>query len=81
MPCWGLTGRPAHVDERSGRRSGCDSDTFLQQSLDAARENAFSRMLVGIHFRRACVVGLKQGRDVARSVLDRAPFLRDAQVE
>ena len=44
---------------------------------DAARENAFSRMLVGIHFRRACTVGLQQGRDVARYVLERAPFLQD----
>ena len=45
--------------------------------LDAARENAFSRMLVGIHFRRACTVGLQQGRDVARYVLERAPFMHD----
>jgi len=45
--------------------------------LDAANENAFSRMLVGIHFRRACTVGLQQGRDVARYVLGRAPFLQD----
>jgi len=44
---------------------------------DAARENAFSRMLVGIHFRRACTVGLQQGRDVARYVLEQAPFLHD----
>ncbi len=44
---------------------------------DAARENAFSRMLVGIHFRRACSVGLQQGRDVARYVLAQAPFLHD----
>ena len=46
-------------------------------ALDAARENAFSRMLVGIHFRRACTVGLQQGRDVARYVLERAPFMQD----
>ena len=44
---------------------------------DAARENAYSRMLVGIHFRRACEVGLKQGRDVAQAVLKRAPFLHE----
>jgi hypothetical protein len=44
---------------------------------DAARENAFSRMLVGIHFRRACTAGLQQGRDVARYVLEQAPFLHD----
>ena len=42
---------------------------------DAARENAFSRMLVGIHFRRACVVGLALGRNVARYVLENAKFL------
>ena len=45
--------------------------------VDAARENAFSRMLVGIHFRRACTMGLQQGRDVARYVLERAPFLHE----
>jgi hypothetical protein len=44
---------------------------------DAARENAFSRMLVGIHFRRSCTVGLQMGRDVAQYVLERAPFLHD----
>jgi hypothetical protein len=31
---------------------------------DAAKENALSRMLVGIHFRLACEVGLAQGIDV-----------------
>ncbi len=31
---------------------------------EAAKENAFSRMLVGIHFRLACEVGLAQGIDV-----------------
>ncbi|MEO5960285.1 MAG: vanadium-dependent haloperoxidase [Opitutaceae bacterium] len=31
---------------------------------DAAKENAYSRMLVGIHFRLACEVGLAQGLDV-----------------
>jgi hypothetical protein len=45
--------------------------------FDAARENAFSRMLVGIHFRRACTVGLQQGRDVGRYVLEQAPCLHD----
>ena len=56
-------------------------DATLTRSYDsvlaAARENAFSRMLVGIHFRRACTVGLQQGRDVARYVLEHAPFLHD----
>jgi hypothetical protein len=28
---------------------------------DAARENAISRMLVGIHFRLACTAGYAQG--------------------
>ena len=45
--------------------------------LDAANENAYSRMLVGIHFRRACTVGLQQGRSVARYVLEQAPFMHD----
>lgn len=49
----------------------------FQGALQAARENAFSRMLVGIHFRRACVAGLEQGRLVGRAVLKQAPFLRD----
>ena len=44
---------------------------------DAARENAFSRMWVGIHFRRACTAGLQMGRDVGRYVLEQAPFLHD----
>ena len=47
----------------------------FDSALDAARENAYSRMLVGIHFRHACEVGLKQGRDVGRAVLERASFL------
>jgi hypothetical protein len=45
--------------------------------FDAAYENAYSRMLVGIHFRRACTVGLQQGRNVARYVLEQAPFMHD----
>jgi membrane-associated phospholipid phosphatase len=61
--------------------AGAGADATLTRSydsvFDAARENAFSRMLVGIHFRRACTVGLQQGRDVARYVLERAPFLHD----
>ena len=42
---------------------------------DAARENAYSRMLVGIHFRRACTVGLQQGREVGHYVV--AAYLHD----
>ena len=37
--------------------------TFTRIS-DAAKENAISRMLVGIHFRLACTVGYEQGVDV-----------------
>jgi hypothetical protein len=32
-------------------------------------------MLVGIHFRRACTVGLEQGRDIGRYVVEHAAFL------
>ena len=42
---------------------------------DAAKENAISRMLVGIHFREACMVGLSQGTDVGRWVVQHASFL------
>jgi hypothetical protein len=41
---------------------------------DAAKENAISRMLVGIHFRAACMAGLEQGRDVGSWVVRHAPF-------
>jgi hypothetical protein len=37
--------------------------TFYRIS-DAAKENAISRMLVGIHFRLACTVGYEQGLEV-----------------
>jgi hypothetical protein len=33
---------------------------------DAAKENAISRMLVGIHFRLACTVGYDQGLAVGQ---------------
>jgi len=39
---------------------------------EAAMENALSRMLVGIHFRSACLAGLKQGRDVGAWVVHHA---------
>jgi len=42
----------------------------------AAMENAYSRMLVGIHFRLACTVGLEQGREIGRYVLEQAAFLK-----
>lgn len=40
---------------------------------DAAKENAISRMLVGIHFRHACIVGLQQGREVGYWVIKHGP--------
>jgi hypothetical protein len=43
----------------------------------AANENAYSRMLVGIHFRRACTAGLEQGRQVGRFVVEHAAFLQN----
>ncbi len=47
----------------------------FNSAFEAARENAYSRMLVGIHFRRACVVGLQQGREVGHYVA--AAYLHD----
>jgi membrane-associated phospholipid phosphatase len=76
-----LVGANRPFQHTSTSAPGAGPDATLTRSydsvLDAARENAFSRMLVGIHFRRACTVGLQQGRDVARYVLEQAPFLRD----
>lgn len=43
----------------------------------AANENAYSRMLVGIHFRRACAAGLEQGRKIGSFVVQNAPFLQN----
>jgi hypothetical protein len=43
----------------------------------AANENAYSRMLVGIHFRRACTAGLEQGRQVGQFVVQNAAFLKN----
>ena len=48
----------------------------FDSARDASQENAYSRMLVGIHFRLACEVGLKQGREVAHEILERASFLQ-----
>jgi membrane-associated phospholipid phosphatase len=42
----------------------------------AAMENAYSRMLVGIHFRLACTAGTEQGREIGRYVLEQATFLK-----
>ena len=38
---------------------------------DAAKENAFSRMYVGIHFRLACEAGYAQGVEVGSYVVNR----------
>jgi hypothetical protein len=42
--------------------------------MDAAKENAISRMLVGIHVRLACEVGREQGIDVGTWVVTRSRF-------
>ena len=76
-----LVGANIPFQHTSTTAAGAGPDATLTRSydsvFDAARENAFSRMLVGIHFRRACTVGLQQGRDVARYVLEHAPLLHD----
>ena len=46
--------------------------TFTSLS-DAAKENALSRMLLGIHFRLACEIGLEQGVDVGTWVVQHPP--------
>jgi hypothetical protein len=62
------TSAPAAGPDATVTRSYASAD-------DAARENAYSRMLVGIHFRRSCTVGMQQGRNVAQYILEHAPFL------
>ena len=65
-----------------------DADTFTLPSTsgaprtfhhvsDAAKENAVSRMLVGIHFRLACEVGLEQGVDVGTWAVRHASRIND----
>jgi len=49
---------------------------MFERLSDAAVENAYSRMLVGIHFRRACTAGLEQGRAVGTYILNHAKFLK-----
>ncbi len=44
---------------------------------DAAKENAFSRMLVGIHFRLACEIGLEQGYDIGAWVVKHEALIKD----
>ena len=46
----------------------------FQRISDAAVENALSRLYAGIHFRFACLTGLKQGREVGAWVVAQAPF-------
>jgi len=76
-----LVGANRPFQHTSTSAPGAGPDATLTRSydsvFDAARENAFSRMLVGIQFRRACTVGLQQSRDVDRYVLEQAPFLHD----
>ena len=55
---------------------GAETRSF-ESVREAANENAYSRMLVGIHFRRACTAGLQQGRDIGRFVVEHAAFLKD----
>jgi hypothetical protein len=43
---------------------------------DAAKENALSRMLVGIHFRRACEAGLTQGIDVGNWIVKHESLIK-----
>jgi hypothetical protein len=55
---------------------GSDTRSFTSVQK-AAYENAYSRMLVGIHFRRACTAGLEQGRQIGRYVVAHAAFLQN----
>jgi hypothetical protein len=55
---------------------GADTRSFNSVQR-AAVENAYSRMLVGIHFRRACTAGLDQGRKIGRYVVKHATFLQN----
>jgi hypothetical protein len=44
---------------------------------DAAKENAQSRMLVGIHFRLACEVGLAQGIDIGSWIVKHEALIKN----
>ena len=55
---------------------GAETRSFISVQK-AANENAYSRMLVGIHFRRACTAGLAQGREIGRFVVEHAAFLQN----
>jgi hypothetical protein len=71
--------RPFEHTSSTARAAGADATPMrsFNDAMEAARENAYSRVLVGIHFRRACTAGLQQGRDVARYVFEHAAFLHD----
>jgi hypothetical protein len=79
IEAFGGRGRPFTHVSTTGPISGVpDADTRSFDSVQrAANENAYSRMLVGIHFRRACTAGLKQGRDIGDFVVEHAAFLKN----
>jgi hypothetical protein len=49
--------------------TSADGTRSFHRISDAAKENAISRMVVGIHFRLACEMGLEQGVDVGTWVV------------
>jgi PAP2 superfamily len=71
--------RPFQHTSTTAPAAGSDATVTrsFNSAQDAARDNAYSRLLVGIHFRRACTVGLQQGREVGHYVLEHARFLHD----
>jgi hypothetical protein len=50
--------------------TGCNEASQVLRSFSsfsqAAEQNALSRILVGIHFRKACMEGLRHGRRIAQ---------------
>jgi hypothetical protein len=54
---------------------GIQPRTFHRIS-DAAKENAMSRMLVGIHFRLACETGLEQGIEIGTWVVSHEALIK-----
>jgi hypothetical protein len=74
----GLNRRFTHVST-TGPISGVPGAATRSFSSvqNAAVENGYSRMLVGIHFRRACTAGLEQGRKIGRYVVEHAAFLNN----
>jgi hypothetical protein len=55
--------------------STCDDPSPVTRSFssfsEAAEENAFSRVLVGFHFRKACEVGVQHGRTIGNRAVNR----------